>query len=62
MFTAMQNVVPSHLVDSDLFDFKGVKTTGDIVEHGDIGFDEPEFKSVHSSEDEKTPTQVISIT
>jgi tRNA 2-thiocytidine biosynthesis protein TtcA len=29
MFTAMQNVVPSHLADTELFDFKGLKQTED---------------------------------
>jgi tRNA 2-thiocytidine biosynthesis protein TtcA len=28
MFTALQNVVPSHLMDAKLFDFKGVTSTG----------------------------------
>jgi len=27
MFTALQNVVPSHLADTELFDFKGLKQT-----------------------------------
>ena len=26
MFSAMQNVVPSHLCDTNLFDFKGIPT------------------------------------
>jgi tRNA 2-thiocytidine biosynthesis protein TtcA len=38
IFTAMQNVRPSHLLDGDLFDFKGVKA-GDSVAEGDIAFD-----------------------
>lgn len=29
MFTAMQNVVPSHLADNELFDFKGLKQSED---------------------------------
>lgn len=39
MFTAMQNVVPSHLADHSLFDFKNI-TTGDIVDGGDTAFDQ----------------------
>ncbi len=39
IFTAMQNVRPSHLLDGSLFDFKGVKA-GDNVAEGDVAFDE----------------------
>ena len=43
MFTALQNVVPSHLLDGDLFDFKGAKATGIASEDGDKAFDQEEF-------------------
>jgi len=39
MFTAMQNVVPSHLVDGDLFDFKNIKV-GQVTDGGDTAFDQ----------------------
>ena len=39
IFTAMQNIKPSHLMDSNLFDFKGIKV-GDVVDEGDVAFDE----------------------
>jgi len=39
IFTAMQNVRPSHLMDSSLFDFKSINI-GDVVTEGDIAFDE----------------------
>lgn len=39
MFTAMQNVVPSHLADHSMFDFKNI-TTDDIFEGGDTAFDQ----------------------
>ena len=42
VFTAMQNVVPSHLADLDLFDFRGL-TLDTPVEEGDIAFDSPEL-------------------
>lgn len=42
VFTAMQNVVPSHLADNDLFDFKGL-TLDTRVDEGDIAFDAPEM-------------------
>ncbi len=40
MFTAMQNVVPSHLCDSELFDFKSINSTSGIINGGDTAFDE----------------------
>ena len=43
MFTALQNVVPSHLMDSKLHDFKGLKTTGIPDENGDKAFDDESF-------------------
>jgi tRNA 2-thiocytidine biosynthesis protein TtcA len=39
MFTAMQNVSASHLMDSKLFDFKHIKM-GDSVGEGDVVFDQ----------------------
>lgn len=39
MFTALQNVVPSHLMDASKFDFKNVRATGKAVADGDIAFD-----------------------
>jgi tRNA 2-thiocytidine biosynthesis protein TtcA len=43
MFTALQNVVPSHLMDAQRFDFKNVKTTGIADQNGDTAFDVPEL-------------------
>jgi tRNA 2-thiocytidine biosynthesis protein TtcA len=40
VFTAMQNIVPSHLADNALFDFRGL-TLDTPVDEGDIAFDEP---------------------
>jgi tRNA 2-thiocytidine biosynthesis protein TtcA len=40
MFTALQNVVPSHLMDRGLFDFAGLEATGQPDENGDTAFDE----------------------
>ena len=42
VFSAMQNVVPSHLADNSLFDFPGL-TLDTPVEEGDIAFDIPEM-------------------
>lgn len=42
VLTALQNVVPSHLADSTLFDFRNL-TLDTPVDEGDIVFDEPEM-------------------
>ena len=39
MFTALQNVVPSHLADGTRHDFKGLRTTGVASSDGDKAFD-----------------------
>jgi tRNA 2-thiocytidine biosynthesis protein TtcA len=39
MFRAMQNVIPSHLMDAKLYDFANIKATGLASEDGDIAFD-----------------------
>lgn len=39
IFTAMQNVKPSHLLDANLFDFKNIQL-GAMVEEGDVAFDQ----------------------
>ncbi len=44
LFTAMQNVVPSHLADSTLFDFKSVAADGVADENGDKAFDSESFR------------------
>jgi len=43
MFNALQNVVPSHLLDGDLFDFRNAQATGIASEDGDKAFDQEEF-------------------
>ncbi|MDM0024748.1 tRNA 2-thiocytidine(32) synthetase TtcA [Variovorax saccharolyticus] len=43
MFNAMQNIVPSHLLDAKAFDFKGLKATGVADEDGDKAFDPPDL-------------------
>ncbi len=49
MFSALQNVVPSHLMDGRRHDFKGIKTTGLPDPDGDMAFDAPEFAAPGSS-------------
>lgn len=54
MFTALQNVTPSHLADPTLFNFTQLKTQNTAYENGDIGFDQPEFTTNTSELDDKT--------
>ncbi len=39
MFSAMQNVVPSHLCDATHFDFKGITHGSEVIDGGDLAFD-----------------------
>jgi tRNA 2-thiocytidine biosynthesis protein TtcA len=43
MFTALQNVVPSHLMDPRLHDFKSIQATGQADPDGDKAFDPESF-------------------
>ena len=45
VFTALQNIVPSHLADGALYDFAGLRAgeVGEGMDGGDIAFDEPRF-------------------
>ena len=45
VFSALQNIVPSHLADNALFDFKGLRVGAELAEldGGDTVFDAPQF-------------------
>lgn len=45
MFTAMKNIVPSHLCDSQLFNFKEINSDSGIVNGGDTAFDQESFSA-----------------
>ncbi|XAK50517.1 tRNA 2-thiocytidine(32) synthetase TtcA [Pasteurella multocida] len=53
MFSAIQNIVPSHLCDTHLFNFKDLQR-GQILENieGDIAFDKPEFIATSPIDDD----------
>jgi tRNA 2-thiocytidine biosynthesis protein TtcA len=43
MFNSLQHVATSHLLDTDLFDFQNLKTTGMPNADGDTAFDPESF-------------------
>jgi tRNA 2-thiocytidine biosynthesis protein TtcA len=45
MFNALRNVVPSHLADGTIHDFRNLKASGSASDDGDKAFDEEEFAS-----------------
>ena len=44
MFTALQNVQPSHLADPMLYDFRGLKAGNEPVADGDKAFDQEKYE------------------
>ena len=44
IFTSMKNIVPSHMCDGELFDFKSINSSSEVVNGGDTAFDTEEFK------------------
>ncbi len=60
IFTAMQNVVPSHLADNQLFDFTNLQT-GEVVDGGDIALDKPDIPKQPMDDDEPESPTVITI-
>ena len=62
IFTAMQNVVPSHLADNQLFDFTNLQT-GDVIDGGDIALDKPDIPKVpvNHEQDETHQADVVTI-
>ncbi|MCE0799053.1 tRNA 2-thiocytidine(32) synthetase TtcA [Buttiauxella sp. A2-C1_F] len=66
MFSAMQNVVPSHMCDTELFDFKGLQHGAEVVNGGDLAFDREELPMQPAGwqpedEDSETPLQRLDI-
>ena len=57
----MQNVVPSHLADAELFDFENLKT-GEVIDGGDIALDKPDIPKVPVNTDDEQPAQADVVT
>jgi len=60
IFTAMQNVVPSHLADNQLFDFTNLKT-GEVIDGGDIALDKPDIPKQPATAAEPESADVVTI-
>ncbi|WP_193014572.1 MULTISPECIES: tRNA 2-thiocytidine(32) synthetase TtcA [Gammaproteobacteria] len=46
MFRATQNIVPSHLCDTHLFDFANIKHGDEVINGGDLAFDKDEIPAI----------------
>lgn len=60
IFTAMQNVVPSHLADNALFDFANLQT-GEVIDGGDIALDKPNIPKQPATVTDPEPADVVTI-
>ena len=60
IFTAMQNVVPSHLADNELFDFANLKT-GEVIDGGDIALDKPDIPKQPATAVDPESADVVTI-
>ena len=64
MASALQNVVPSHLADNALFDFKGLHADGHANADGDTAFDHStpsEFLNYRDSDDAVAVIEVVDL-
>tara|TARA_Y100000588_G_scaffold60023_1_gene58995 strand:+ start:62335 stop:63246 length:912 start_codon:yes stop_codon:yes gene_type:complete len=57
IFTAMQNVVPSHMADTSLFNFAQLQT-GEVIDGGDIALDKAQFDTPPVPEEEHSDSGV----
>lgn len=58
MFRATQNIVPSHLCDTQLFDFANIKHGDEVINGGDLAFDKDEIPAIpvmFQEEDDERP-------
>ena len=63
MFSALQNVVPSHLADTELFDFAGLQCGQELKHGGDLAFDSEtvSFAAPRDEEENQSARKVINI-
>ena len=63
MFSALQNVVPSHLADTELFDFAGLQRGQELKHGGDLAFDSEtaSFAAPRDEEENQPARKVINI-
>lgn len=59
MFSAMQNVVPSHLCDTELFDFKAIVPGAEVVDGGDTAFDREVFSATPAGWQPEEPNEAL---
>jgi tRNA 2-thiocytidine biosynthesis protein TtcA len=59
MFSALQHVAPSHLMDARLHNFKNLKTTGQAEPNGDIAFDDEALCAPTGEQPSDAAAQVI---
>ncbi|QDQ88348.1 tRNA 2-thiocytidine(32) synthetase TtcA [Alcaligenaceae bacterium SJ-26] len=60
-FSALSSVVPSHLMDRNLFDFEGLQPTGIPDAQGDTAFDpvDPEPPVLHATQDDENEPKTV---
>ncbi len=65
MFQAMQNIVPSHLADKNLFDFAAISKEAALVGEGDTAFDKVAVPTIpvglEQDDDEPLLTQTVQL-
>ncbi|MFT5164744.1 MAG: tRNA 2-thiocytidine biosynthesis protein TtcA [Alteromonadaceae bacterium] len=61
MATSLKNVVPSHLADAELFDFKNINSDNSHGVEGDLAFDPPQINSQFIADDSNEAVQVLEL-
>lgn len=62
MFRAMQNVVPSHLADNNLFNFTDLQTQDTPFIGGDTAFDEEEVNDTSLDSEQPNIVKIVNVT